>query len=298
MAAELSRDGGLRRGDAHYGGIEVRIRNMTRASKRLMDTLSAIARWLREARERLYPTRPTQIDVTLRQSAFDALSDPTVANIQSGNDVATFVLGEIKDEARMKMEGLRNLEQKASTQITIAGTLIAIFTALNRHMDPRWLTLPLSFFILAIIFSIWALWTRTEALPSPGAYNYEKTINNANKAQVAVVLAEAWIGYSLDVQLKAGQRRRIITAAWLLIFLGLASLFYVSTYRGLSQNQAVHCIISLKDDTHDLPFELSHAAAAGQRQRHPAGGAPRGSSGRGLQARTIDYLRCSIPDSQ
>jgi hypothetical protein len=257
-----------------------------------------LRRKLREVGEWLYPVRPTRLTEDLRRSTYEhLLEDRSSRYISADNVVATFILRQIKDEVEIKTSGLRNIEQKAGTQIALAGTLIAIFSLLDHHMDQRWLLIPLGFLILSIVFSIWTLWSRSDTLRSPGAYNFAETVAMDNKARIAMQLSEAWIGYSLDLQLKAGQARKIAMGAWISILLGVVGLLYVTAYHNGSQMGSVHCIMSFEDEAHDAGRKNAKTGHEREAERHSDTRTKARQTGRGLQTtRSIGQIRCSVPD--
>jgi ABC-type lipoprotein release transport system permease subunit len=118
-----------------------------------------------------------------------------------------------------------------------------------------------------------------------------------NKAQIAMQLSEAWIGYSLDLQLKAGQARKIATGAWISILLGVVGLLYVTAYHNGSQMGTVRCMMSLEDEAHVAGRENAEAGHEREAERYSDPRTETRPPGRGLQTtRSIGQIRCSVPD--
>lgn len=163
-----------------------------------------------------------------RAAAADALDDPYFTKVEDAT-VAEYVLAQIKSVVDLKLASMRALESKAAQSVGFAGTITAVVGVFGRTVPGPLLQTTVGLLILSIVLNLRGMAIREDELPSPSLYNSARVATNPmNKARIAIALAEAYTGYSLDIQHEAGIKARWINLGSAVFIAGLAALLLVA----------------------------------------------------------------------
>ena len=163
-----------------------------------------------------------------RSAAADALDDAYFADIDDPT-VPEYVLAQVKTVVDLKLASMRALEGKAAQSVGFAGTVTAVVGVFGRSVPGPLLQTTVGLLLVSIVLNLRGMAIREDDVPSPSLYNTARVAAKpSNKARIAMALAEAYTGYSLDIQHEAGLKARWINSGSAVFIAGLAALFLVA----------------------------------------------------------------------
>jgi len=156
----------------------------------------------------------------LKDAYYEGVTDPKVPE---------FVLEQVKAVVDMKTNSLRAMEGKAAQLIGFSGTVVAVVGLFGRSLPTGILGAIVLSLLLAIGCSIVSMWVREDDLPSPSLYNLNTLpSDDPTRARIAMALAEAYTGYSLDLQHMAAIKGRWLRTGLVVFGLGVVGLAFVA----------------------------------------------------------------------
>ena len=175
-----------------------------------------------------WPLVSSDLSFERREAAADALGEPYYTNVVDAT-VSEYVLSQVKAIVDLKLASMRALEAKAAQFVGFGGTVIALVGVFGRNVPGILLHITVGLLLVSIVLNLKGMAIREDDLPSPSLYNTARVAENpVNKARIAMALAEAYTGYSLDLQREAGIKARWINSGSLVFISGLIALFFVT----------------------------------------------------------------------
>lgn len=151
--------------------------------------------------------------------------ESTITDRDASITSARLLMDENRRLCEWKLASIRTIEQKAISQVTAAGIILAVVAAFGRDDLPfGYKAIPIALLIVAIMAYIRTAYMRVDGMPSFGDLNSDVLADPLDEGRLAIHAAGAWYEFGLELDAVNKSKARYATTGnfWL-----IAALFMI-----------------------------------------------------------------------